>query len=148
MDVSNLIPVVTESLSTFNPGIGAGSTGGDAAGNVWASGAATSAFDAFGDHVPAHSASGSAMDDAHAFAADVIDHPQDAAPVGLDHLGADTTLDPVADHASPLLDPSVIDDAGAVIDDVAAAAPLPLDDWAAGVVEHIHPDTPDFDIFH
>ena len=49
-DVSNLIPVVSESLS-----MGAPTAGADAAvdGNVWASGAATAAFDAFGDAVPA-----------------------------------------------------------------------------------------------
>ena len=48
-DVSNLIPVVSESLS-----MGAPTAGADAAvdGNVWASGAATAAFDAFGDAVP------------------------------------------------------------------------------------------------
>ena len=45
-DVGNLIPVVSESLS-----MGAPTAGDDAAldGNVWASGAATAAFDAFGD---------------------------------------------------------------------------------------------------
>ena len=48
-DVSNLIPVVSESLS-----MAAAMAGADAAldGNVWASGAATAAFDAFGDAVP------------------------------------------------------------------------------------------------
>ncbi len=50
-DVSNLIPVVSESLS-----MGAPTAGADAAidGNVWASGAATAAFDAFADAVPDH----------------------------------------------------------------------------------------------
>jgi hypothetical protein len=47
-DVNSLIPVVSESLSMATPGHGA-----DAADhNVWASGAATAAFDAFSDHVP------------------------------------------------------------------------------------------------
>ena len=53
-DVNNLIPMVADSLSGpisaggFGPSAGAG---GD--GNVWASGAATAAFDAFDAHVPA-----------------------------------------------------------------------------------------------
>ena len=65
-DVSNLIPVVSESLS-----MGAAMAGADAAidGNVWASGAATAAFDAFGDAVPAD-----ALDDAQSL---VIDQPLD-----------------------------------------------------------------------
>lgn len=63
VDVNNLIPVVTESMSTGAPaagGFGGGDFGAgafDAAAvpdaNIWASGAATAAFDAFADHVPA-----------------------------------------------------------------------------------------------
>ena len=48
-DVNNLIPVVSESLSMAAPAFGADAAG-DA--NVWASGAATAAFDAFADHLP------------------------------------------------------------------------------------------------
>jgi hypothetical protein len=51
-DVNNLIPVVAESLSTSAPAVGDGGFGaghgGDVDTNVWASGAATAAFDAFG----------------------------------------------------------------------------------------------------
>jgi hypothetical protein len=50
VDVNNLIPVVSESLSMAAPAFGADAVG-DA--NVWASGAATAAFDAFSDHQPA-----------------------------------------------------------------------------------------------
>ena len=50
-DVNHLIPVVAESLSTAVPSAGFDSFDADA-GNVWASGAATAAFDAFGDHLP------------------------------------------------------------------------------------------------
>lgn len=50
VDVDNLIPVVSESLSMAAPSYGADAVG-DA--NVWASGAATAAFDAFSDHLPA-----------------------------------------------------------------------------------------------
>ncbi len=68
-DVSNLIPVVSESLS-----MGAPTAGADAAldGNVWASGAATAAFDAFGDAVPADG-----LDDAQSLTTGVIDQPLD-----------------------------------------------------------------------
>ncbi|WP_166908471.1 IniB N-terminal domain-containing protein [Mycobacterium sp. DL440] len=52
-DVNNLIPVVSESLSTAGTSGAFGDLGApDPGGNVWASGAATAAFDAFGDHVP------------------------------------------------------------------------------------------------
>lgn len=56
-DVDNLIPVVAESLSMSAPAHGFGGIG-DALGaepvsNVWASGAATAAFDAFDDRLPA-----------------------------------------------------------------------------------------------
>jgi len=47
-DVNNLIPVVTDSLSAATPGFGDAA----AAANVWTSGAAAAAFDAFDIHVP------------------------------------------------------------------------------------------------
>ena len=52
VDVDNLIPVVSESLSVGATSGGLDAFGAEPAGNVWASGAATAAFDAFGDHVP------------------------------------------------------------------------------------------------
>jgi hypothetical protein len=55
-DVNALIPVVSESMSSLSEAVpAAGLDGGIAemAGNVWTSGAATAAFDAFGEHVPA-----------------------------------------------------------------------------------------------
>ncbi|BBY58930.1 Rv0340 family IniB-related protein [Mycolicibacterium sarraceniae] len=69
-DVNNLIPMVADSLSGpisagwFGPSAGAG---GD--GNVWASGAATAAFDAFDAHLP--DATGP---DTHSVIADVAQH--------------------------------------------------------------------------
>jgi hypothetical protein len=48
-DVSNLIPVVSESLPLAAPSHGVDAVADT---NVWASGAATAAFDAFADHVP------------------------------------------------------------------------------------------------
>ncbi len=50
VDVNNLIPVVSESMSMAAPAHGMDAVS-DA--NVWASGAATAAFDAFSGHVPA-----------------------------------------------------------------------------------------------
>ncbi len=47
-DVDNLIPVVTDSLAAAAPGFGAATDPG----NVWASGAAAAAFDAFEIAVP------------------------------------------------------------------------------------------------
>ena len=112
-DVSNLIPVVSESLS-----MGAPTAGADAAldGNVWASGAATAAFDAFGDAVPADG-----LDDAQSLTTGVIDQPLDQT--------VDSALDSVADYGVD--DPSSQFDA-TVIDDVPPAGPdSGLDDVAA-----------------
>lgn len=47
-DVNNLIPVVTDSLAAATPGFGATAESG----NVWTSGAAVAAFDAFDIHLP------------------------------------------------------------------------------------------------
>ena len=94
--------------------MGAAMAGADAAidGNVWASGAATAAFDAFGDAVPAD-----ALDDAQSL---VIDQPLDQT--------VDSGPDPVADHAADygIDDPSSQLDA-TVIDDVPGAGRTP--DW-------------------
>ena len=112
-DVSNLIPVVSESLS-----MGAPTAGADAAadGNVWASGAATAAFDAFGDAVPADG-----LDDVQSLTTGVIDQPLDQ--------NVDSALDQVADYGvdapSPQFDATVIEDVPPAgpdsgLDDVAA----------------------------
>lgn len=47
-DVNNLIPVVTDSLAAATPRFGATADSG----NVWTSGAAVAAFDAFDIHLP------------------------------------------------------------------------------------------------
>lgn len=55
VDVNNLIPMVSDSLSMASPATGLGGGGVDSiidGGNVWTSGAATAAFDAFTGHVP------------------------------------------------------------------------------------------------
>jgi hypothetical protein len=76
VDVNNLIPVVSESLSMGTPGGHGADAGGDH--NVWASGAATAAFDAFSDHVPDPT---------------IVDSP----PVGAGVV--DQPVDHVVDHA-------------------------------------------------
>ncbi len=141
-DVNALIPVVSESLSMGTPATGAESLVGHSAGNVWTSGAATAAFDAFDDHVPV-----SAIDDVHSVSTNVIEEPADA---------VHTTVDALDDHGiAPLTgidDPStqfthgVIDDAPLVGDAVDAAGvdwhPV-LDD----VAHHVDTGDTGFDIF-
>ena len=51
-DVNNLIPVVTDSLAAATPGFGLLTDVGPATANIWASGAAAAAFDAFDIHMP------------------------------------------------------------------------------------------------
>ena len=119
VDVNNLIPMVSDSLSMAGP-MGA-VTGAPAAdhGNVWASGAATAAFDAFTPHVPAgpvvqHNAvSGVIHQPAPHIPSEVPANPQ---PVGLTHhepsvliTGADVP-DPTFDHGGfPAHDPAIWD---------------------------------------
>ncbi len=84
-DVNNLIPVVAESFSAAAPSsskdsiptlvVSVGSRGAD---NVWASGAATAAFDAFdavGDHLPVQG-----LEDAPVIATDLIAQHDDLTP--------------------------------------------------------------------
>lgn len=108
-DVGNLIPVVTESLSSAVPTTGADGVGPDVAGNVWASGAATAAFDAFDDHVPVQT-----VDDAHSVITDLVDHPDAALQSGFDALGDPGVPDVPGvvggDDASLQFDQPVIDD--------------------------------------
>ena len=51
-DVNNLMPVVTDSLAAATPGFGVLTDVGPATANIWASGAAAAAFDAFDIHRP------------------------------------------------------------------------------------------------
>lgn len=130
VDVDNLIPVVSESLSTANSTASFDGFGAEPVSNVWASGAATSAFDAFDDH---------------AFTPTVVDTP----PVITDTVDSFATsadvpsgIDWADDLASVHLDTPV------VTDDI-----LPADHGSAGVWEQPltedqpveHPDA--FDLF-
>ena len=91
-DVNNLIPMVSDSLASF-PGSAPGFGGGAVAdGNVWTSGAATAAFDAFTPHsgeLPDHA--GTVVHDfANSLPGNVID-TQSFAPVSYTHLTLPTT---------------------------------------------------------
>lgn len=112
VDVNNLIPMVSDSLSMSGPG--GGSAGAPVAdhGNVWASGAAAAALDAFTPHVPPGHL-GAAYP--HAPASGVIspppasspaDDPAGPRPLDLEShapsvlfTGADAP-DPLADHGA------------------------------------------------
>jgi hypothetical protein len=137
-DVSNLIPVVTESLGTAVPSVGTDGVVGDLAGNVWASGAATAAFDAFDDQLPVQ-----AVDDVHTAIADYVDQPDQGLQSGLDMLD-DAGVPGVvgADDGSLQFDPPLIDDLPAV--------DLPADsDLSDSVIEivDVDSDASGFDIF-
>ncbi|OBI71371.1 IniB N-terminal domain-containing protein [Mycobacterium sp. E740] len=136
-DVHALIPVVSESLSSLPTTVPAhGLDGGivEAAGNVWSSGAATAAFDAFGDHLPAD-----AFDDVHTA---VIADP-----------GADAGLHPDVPETAGVADGSVHFDHPVidhpVIDEPAVHDVPTIEDFSDGVA-HLHElnvDAGGFDIF-
>lgn len=143
VDVNNLIPVVSESLSMATPG-GHGVDTADH--NVWASGAATAAFDAFSDHVP-----DPAIADPHPVGAGVVDQPLDH-PV--DHpldagvaYGADPgpdlhPFDVAAFHQPvPADDMHLVDDSDGGVSDPGLGAHHVTDDHGFAA-EH-----PGFDIF-
>jgi hypothetical protein len=76
------------------------------AGNVWASGAATAAFDAFDDQVPVQ-----AVDDGYTAITDYVDSPDQALHTGLDALGDSGVPGVVgSDDGSLQFDPSIIED--------------------------------------
>lgn len=119
VDVNNLIPMVSDSLSMAGPV--AGMTGAPVAdhGNVWASGAATAAFDAFTPHTPVtpavqHSAiSGVINQPSPNPASDVPAHPQPAVfghPAPSELVNGVGMSDPTFDHGGfPAHDPAVWD---------------------------------------
>jgi hypothetical protein len=141
-DVQNLIPVVAESFSG-SPSIPSSVSSDDwssldaePASNIWTSGAATAAFDAFGDFgvqlpVPA------------AFDTDpAVPTIVDQLDPGLDALTDDDLVDTVTS----------LQVEAPVVDDVFASG-TGLDDWAHPVVQHESPDdevndpAPGFDLF-
>jgi hypothetical protein len=141
-DVNHLIPVVAESLSAAVPSTGFESFDVDAGNNVWASGAATAAFDAFGDHLPEQG-----LDDGHTIGTNVVDTHADLSSTGID-VGDDPSADGGVPAVALADDPSLQFD-GPVVDDAPVLDAGSLDDWGHQVVEdHLpQPDDPGFDIF-
>ncbi|WP_319455727.1 MULTISPECIES: Rv0340 family IniB-related protein [unclassified Mycobacterium] len=133
-DVNQLIPVVAESLSSAMPTTGVDGFGADAVSNVWASGAATAAFDAFDDHLPQQ-----VLDDPHGVINDLIGTSDDAV---FDTAAPSYDVPTVAGLDDPALqlDAPVIDD-------------LPVDDaaheteWVQHVIDDDQstPDAPGFE---
>ncbi|BDB40195.1 hypothetical protein Mkiyose1665_48060 [Mycobacterium kiyosense] len=123
-DVNNLIPVVSDSLSMAGPvGGGTGDHVGEH-GNVWASGAATAALDAFTPHNPAvagyEHAPLSGVSGVINHPAPVLPHesPVHSQPAAIAHHEASSLItgiegaQPGLDHGGlPLSDPSIWDHA-------------------------------------
>lgn len=128
-DVNNLIPVVTDSLSAATPGFADAA----AAANVWTSGAAAAAFDAFDIHVPGLGA-------AHPAPAVVTPPLVDgmAGHSGVESPAALPDLPPVDDVPVP----SGFEPVGSDFVDDAGWHHPPLDTQT----EH-HPGDPGFDLF-
>ncbi|MCW2511716.1 MAG: hypothetical protein JWR11_758 [Mycobacterium sp.] len=146
-DVNHLIPVVAESMSTAVPSggfSGGADTAFDAAHNVWASGAATAAFDAFDDHLPIQV---SGLDIAEVAdhvptVAHVIEQPEDSAPTIVDHGFDDVNVPSIADPADP---GAAFDTPAVASDDLHHDVPGVADDHLNDL--HDHPQDPGFDIF-
>ena len=139
VDVDNLIPVVAESMSTVVPSGGVPASADtllDSAHNVWASGAATAAFDAFDAHLPIQGSD--VVADHVPVVANVIELPEDSTPTIVDH-GFD-------DLSVPTVDAPVIDDLR--VDDAAGSPDLGQHDVSDPLDGHLdHPHDPGFDIF-
>lgn len=137
-DVSNLIPVVSESLSTAVSTAGTEGGIGDMGANVWASGDATAAFDAFDDHLPEQ-----AFDDVPAVVTDLVGQPDQALQSGLDVL-ADAGVPTVAGGEGPSLQLDTT-----IIDDLPIDEALSADGWeqAVGEASHIDDAVSGLDIF-
>jgi hypothetical protein len=130
-DVNNLIPMVSDSLSMASS---AGTTSGPPVadhGNVWASGAAAAALDAFTPHPPA------GVVGQHGPATSVISQPSTPAP-------ADAPTDPGPPGVDPH-EPSVLLTGAEVPDSEVGHGVFPADDlslWDHSVT-HPHPAEPD-----
>lgn len=131
-DVHALIPVVSESMSalpTTVPTTGLDGGIAEVASNVWSSGAATAAFDAFGDHVPAN----------------VVD---DVSTALISDPGVSDLADPDVPSVAGVDDTSLQQLDHPVIDDVVEQPPT-LDDFSDAVadVQQLDIDAGGFDIF-
>jgi hypothetical protein len=137
VDVNNLIPVVSESLSMGAPVGGVESLGAEPAGNVWASGAATAAFDAFDDHAPVGTFGDSPV------ITEVIDQPDAAVSAASEVLtDAGITAEPALVDTSPQFDTDFGEPATGLADEFGT-------DWGQPLTEdHQHGgEAPGFDLF-
>lgn len=129
-DVNNLIPMVSDSLSMASPG--GASLGAPVAdhGNVWASGAAAAALDAFAPHTPP------SFVDQHGPAGGVINEPSTPRPGA-----APTDPRPLVTEAH---EPSVLLTGAGVPDGTVDHSVFPADPgvWDHSVA-HPHTDQPD-----
>ncbi|MDA2891491.1 Rv0340 family protein [Mycolicibacterium sp. BiH015] len=110
-DVQNLIPVVSESLSMAAPTHSLDALDLEPVSNVWTSGAATAAFDAFDDQVPSP-----VIVDAQAGTPVIVDDLD----LGFDVLTGSDMIDQVG--SLQIADPE--------IDDPASSGTAIADDWA------------------
>lgn len=133
VDVNNLIPVVSESLAAAVPSTGLDAFNAQPGGNVWASGAATAAFDSFGDHLP-----DVPVIDTHSVITDTVDQPGPVLDGPLDAQWA-------ADTVSAQFEVPAVDSGEADVPPVGADL---VDDWAQPVVDDHPGDHPAaFDLF-
>jgi hypothetical protein len=145
-DVNHLIPVVAESMSTVVPT--AGTSGGgdtllDSVHNVWASGAATAAFDAFDDHLPIQGSD--IVADHVPTITTAVDQPADSAPTIVDHgFDAVPLLAEPADQGVAF-DTHLVDDVH--VPDVASLDDAHHVDYHPDDHLDDHPQGPGFDIF-
>lgn len=124
-DVNNLLPMVSDSLSMTGPvGSGAGTPVADH-GNVWASGAAAAALDAFTPNPPAGAA------DHHGLASGVI---RDPGTPSLAQPAAEPRPWGVDSHA-----PSVLLAGADVVDPLAGHGAIPADDLSVWDHPAAHP---------
>lgn len=134
-DVNGLIPVVTESISA------APATGVDVfgdGGNVWSSGAATAAFDAFDDHLPVQGMGDSVITDLVGRQDGIVSTVVDTGDDGLHALAT-------ADDEAWAFDAPLIDDGIAA--DALPASDLGGFDDVHQPGQDPHADTPGFDVF-
>ncbi|MFB1296141.1 Rv0340 family IniB-related protein [Mycobacterium sp. pW049] len=128
-DVANLIPVVSESLSMAAPTHSLDALDFEPVSNVWTSGAATAAFDAFDDQLPTP----------------VIVDTQADTPVVVDDVDPGFEVLTSADMVDPVVSPQIADPD---IDDLGATGTALVEDWAqpldtADTGDHV----PGFDLF-
>ncbi|BBX98550.1 Rv0340 family IniB-related protein [Mycobacterium lacus] len=130
-DVNNLIPMVSDSLSMANADTTAAGTPPADHGNVWASGAATAALDAFSPHIPA------GVVEQHRASSGVINQP--ATPDR-----GDVPTDP---HLFPAVgnEPPVLHTAAEVPETTVDHGVFPPEDPGIGDHPVIHPHTVEAD---